>query len=232
MTLVRCENVSVRFSSRQVGLAGVSLALELGELVMVHGAALSGRTTLLEVLTGVRRPTSGTVTFGRAEPAEWLGREHGIAWARVREPDAWPGEHGERLIDQVAFPVRRQRSRRAAELAAADRLAEVGIDDLADELPDRLSDAARVRAALARALMTTPELIVCDRPLIGLIAPERDRLLELMRTLTRSGRTLVLTVDEVHSGADRLLTLHRGELRGSPPLAGGTVVDLRDRRAR
>lgn len=214
------EAVTKRFP-RGIGATDVSLELDAGEVVGVWGRRHSGRSTLLRLAAGVERPDAGVVRFEGVDLWSRAGTREGIAVWHT----AFPPDHGRTLERQVAVAARRGhrpvREVRAATLAALER---VGLRNHASRAPRELDHPELARAALARALMLRPRLLVLDEPLSGLEALQAERLLELIVGVARADRVAVLlSAAEVAQlgGVDRHLSIARGAVRGTtaPPHA-------------
>lgn len=230
MTLLALSGVSVRYPSA-TALADVSLEVLAGELVIVWGPARSGRTTLLEVAAGIRRPDLGSVTFCGRPPGECLGRQRGFAW--VANGRTLLG-HDDLVIDQVAYPAIRVMSRWRAQAAADCALRRCGAEELGQEPMRSLSHAERIRVLLARGLVREPKLVMLDEPTTGLSHTESERFLELLRSLVRDGTTVLMTDDAGGSAlvpGARVLTMQRGTLRGADPSLPADVIPMQHRRA-
>ncbi|HEX7291568.1 MAG TPA: ATP-binding cassette domain-containing protein [Conexibacter sp.] len=239
MDLLALDRVSKRFRRggrggfEQLALRDVELEVAAGELVAVWGRRRSGRTTLLQVAAGIERPSAGVVRFRGVDLARraMLGREGGIAYA---------GTHfsrivGETVLDHVAAPLLGGgTSASAAQAPAFEALQRVGAVECAQLDVDALDHDERIRVAVARALATGPRLLIVDEPTQELrLADARDRVLELLRALARrDGVAVLMTAGEAGdlAGADRALTIDRGELRGATHVASGRVIELRPQR--
>jgi D-methionine transport system ATP-binding protein len=220
------EAVSRRFE-RRVGVEQVSLELDAGEVVGVWGRRRSGRSTLLRLAAGIERPDAGVVRFEGVDL--WDGRaarERIAAWHT-----AFPPDHGRTLERQVAVAARRgRRPRRDVRAAAVGALGRVGLAGHGPRAPRELDHAEIARAALARALVMRPRLLVLDEPLNGLDGREAERLLELIVAIARADRIAVLlSAAEVGQlgGVDRRLSISRGVVRGTTAPAPAEVVRLR-----
>lgn len=239
MSLLALDGVSKRFGRgrrgglEQVALTEVGMEVEAGELVAVWGRRRSGRTTLLQVAAGIERPSEGVVRFGGVDLARrpMLGRQGGIAYASTH----FSRVIGETVLDQVAAPLLGGGlSASAAQTPAFEALRRVGAVDCAQLDIDALDHDEAIRVALARALATVPGLLVVDEPTQELrLAAARDRVLELLRSLTGDGLAVLMTAGEAGelAGADRALTIDRGELRGAMRPAAGQVLELRPPRS-
>jgi NitT/TauT family transport system ATP-binding protein len=145
--------VTRRFAGGRVALAGVDLAVRAGEFVSLLGASGCGKSTVLRLVAGLDAPTSGRVE--RADAGEIPGVVFQDAalmpWATVRR--------------NVELPLRLRGEAREAMRAKVDAaLAAVGLADAADAVPRELSGGMRMRASLARALVTRPRLWLLDEP--------------------------------------------------------------------
>jgi ABC-type multidrug transport system ATPase subunit len=213
--------------ARGVGAIDVSLDLDAGEVVGVWGRRRSGRSTLLRLAAGIERPDAGIVRFEGTDL--WSGRAPRDRIA-VWHP-AFPPDHGRSVERQVAVAARRGRRpmRRVRDEALA-ALARVGIGDRAGCAPRELDHAEIARAALARALVMRPGLLVLDEPMSGLEALEAERLLELIVGIARADKIAVLlSAAEVGQlgGVDRHLSISRGVVRGRTAPAPAELLRMR-----
>jgi putative ABC transport system ATP-binding protein len=214
-----------------VALHEIRLEIEVGELVAVWGRRRSGRTTLLQIAAGIERPSEGVARFRGVDLARrsMLGRQGGIAYASTH----FSRVIGETVLDQIAAPLLGAGiSASAAQAPAFDALHRVDAVDCAQLDVDALDHDEAIRVALARALATAPRLLVVDEPTQELrLADARDRVLELLRSLADDGIAVLITAAEAGelAGADRALTIDRGELHGDTRPAAGQVLELRSR---
>jgi ABC-type cobalamin/Fe3+-siderophores transport system ATPase subunit len=231
VTLLALAGVSLRHPS-VTALADVSLEIVAGELVVVWGPARSGRTTLLEVAAGLRKPDSGTVAFAGRAPRASLGRHQGFAV--VSSGGRALLGHEELVIDQVAYPALRVMSCWRAQASADAALRRCGVEDLGQTPMHSLSHAERVRVLLARGLVREPRLVLMDEPTAGLSHTETERFLKLVQSLVRDGVAVLMT-DDAEGAAlvpgARVLTMQRGMLRGASPSPPAEVIPLEQRRA-
>ncbi len=195
----------------------VDLAVADGEVLAVLGPNGAGKSTVLRVLAGLLRPDGGRVAVG---PAVWDDVAAGVhVPPHERRLGILFQDHllfpHLSVTDNVAFGLRTRGVRRAAARAAAgDWLARVGIAELGDRRPGRLSGGQAQRAALARALVGDPAVLLLDEPLSALDA--RTRLTvraELRRHLAEfRGSTVLVTHDPVDAMAlaDRVAVVEDG----------------------
>lgn len=220
------EAVTKRYA-RGAGAIDVSLDVAAGEVVGVCGRRRSGRSTLLRLATGIERPDTGVVRFEGIDL--WRGpapRDRIAVWHL-----AFPADHGRSVERQVGIASRRgHRSMRRVRCEALAALSRVGIGDRADCTPRELDHAEIARAALARALVMRPTLLVLDEPASGLEALEAERLLELIVEIARAdGIAVLLSAAEVSQlgGVDRHLSISRGVVRGTTVPAPAEVLRIR-----
>ncbi|WP_280309648.1 ABC transporter ATP-binding protein [Nocardia abscessus] len=177
-------------------LHGVDLTIRRGEFVVLLGPSGTGKTTLLRLLTGLEVPDAGEVLVP--------GRRTTV----YQEPRLIPSK---RVLANVIVGQRRSRQNREAGLRA---LAEVNLDGKARQWPATLSGGEAQRAALARALVREPELLLLDEPFAALDALTRLQMQDLVGDLVARHRPAVLMVthdvDEAIRLADRVLILDRG----------------------
>lgn len=196
-------------------LDGVSLSAAAGECVAVLGRSGSGKTTLARCVAGLHRPTSGAVTLdGRPLPRRLPARARDVQYVFQ---DARASFDPYRSVSaQVARTAVRLRGAAPQEAAAAARLmlARAGLDErTAARRPAELSGGELQRAALARALLAEPKVLICDEITSGLDALVQASILDLLDELRRDlGLTLLLIshdMDVVARLADRVLELER-----------------------
>jgi len=211
--------------SATVALRGISLEARAGTVTAVVGPEGSGKTTLLHVLAGLDRPTSGSVAIaGRTlgcldeRAATRLRREH--VGLLLREAPALPTIT---VRENVALPLMIARQNPdAAEIDAL--LARVGLGDRRHHRPSELTPAERRRAALARALLGRPSLLLADEPVTDLPAEDSAALLRLLREAAHVDgiAVVVFTRDAtVADAADRVVRLAGGRIE---PVAGALAA--------
>ena len=226
MSLLLLEEVTavVREGRAEIrALDRVTMDLDAGELVALGGPRRSGRTTLLRIASGAIRPHAGRVIFGGRDLAgrRALGREIGWAHAHL---DA---TNGRTVLDQVAFPLLAEMPARRARQAAAEALERAGIRDLAPMSPADCRHYELTLAGIARAVVTSPRMLILDEPTTGLEALRVERIITLLRELGRDGVAVLMTTEEVVLGIDRLLTIHQGAVRGRTIPQSAQIIELR-----
>ena len=165
-------------------LGGIDLAVEEGSFVALIGPSGCGKSTLLRIIAGLDAPDEGTVEVvakKRGEIAYVFQDAHLMPWRSV--------------ADNVALPLELRQVPRAERTAAVRRaLEEVELTDAAGRYPAELSGGMRMRASIARALVTGPKLLLMDEPFAALDELTRHRLDERLLALWREHRFTVVFV--------------------------------------
>ena len=194
--LVRISQVTKHYDNDgQPAVDDVSLELAPGEAVAVMGPSGSGKSTLLNLIAGLDRPASGTVTvageriykLSETGLARFRRRRIGMIFQFFNLLDDLTVEDNVLLPAQLAGVRRGQARARAAELLAALR-----IGQHRNAYPGRLSGGERQRVAIARALVNRPELLLADEPTGALDTATGEEIGQLLRDLNASGQTLVV----------------------------------------
>jgi putative ABC transport system ATP-binding protein/macrolide transport system ATP-binding/permease protein/lipoprotein-releasing system ATP-binding protein len=197
----------------------ISLRLEAREFLVVVGRSGSGKSTLLAMLGGLCRPTSGTVLLDgvdlwsrtEAERAAFRNREVGLVF---QFPSLLPTL---RVVDNVALPalIGGTGEDHAVYRRSTELLARVGLSDRADAYPSELSGGEQRRAALARAIVNAPPIVLADEPTSDLDEGNEAGILELLQETHRcEGVALVIVTHdrEIARRADRILEIRNGSI--------------------
>jgi putative ABC transport system ATP-binding protein len=210
---------------------GVSLDVAAGETVAVMGPSGCGKSTLLHLLGGLDRPTGGEVWLA----GQSLGRLGERALARLRRDAVGFVFQAFHLMDEltavenVELPaLLAGRSPRTARRRAAGLLERVGLADRAGFLPTALSGGQRQRAAIARALVSDPLVVLADEPTGNLDSEATLEVLRLFESLHAAGQTLVIVTHDsrIAATAGRLIGMRDGAFVDETRLTGGTTGNL------
>lgn len=214
------RDLTVRYRTGRPALDGVSCTVCGGELLAVAGPNGSGKTTLVRALSGLVRPSGGTVELGGRSPGRWSRPELARVLAVVPQ-----GE-------EVTFPLKVDetvmlgRYARLGPLAApspadraavADALARCDVLGLADRTIDTLSGGEWQRVRIARALAQEPRILVLDEPTTSLDVRHEMELFELVRGLVTDGLAGLVITHQINLAArfaDRILLLSEGRVAG------------------
>ena len=222
--MIRLVNLHKSFGRQNV-LTGVNLEIPDHAIYVIVGGSGVGKSCLLKHLIGLMRPDNGQVWVDDVEITA-LGRR---ALNRIRNRFGMLFQGGAlfdsmSVYDNLAFPLREKTHKGEVEIRAKvhERLAQVGLAGVDDKFPSELSGGMQKRAALARALVSDPEILLFDEPTTGLDPIRVNAIHQLILDLHRMlGFTAVIVsheIPEVFSLATQLAMLHQGVIieSGSP----------------
>ena len=219
MEILRTEHLTKIYGkgdNQVIAVNDVSFSVEQGEFVAIVGSSGSGKSTLLHLLGGVDRPTSGKV-FVQGEDVYQMNsdqlaifrrRQVGLIYQfynlipilNVKENITLPCELDGRKVDEE----------RLAEL-----IADLGLSDRVNHLPNQLSGGQQQRVYIGRALINRPAIVLADEPTGNLDSKSSDEIVELLKVSNRKyDQTIIMITHnlEIAKTADRILTMEDGRL--------------------
>jgi putative ABC transport system ATP-binding protein len=225
-TLIAVDNVEKVYDTGAVkvpALRGVSLRVCAGEFVAVMGASGSGKSTLMNIIGCLDRPTSGIYRFAgqdvnrlsRTELAQVRNRKIGFVFQGFNLLKRHTAvENVAMPLLYAGVPARRRRK------LALEMLRLVGLGDRASHLPNQLSGGQQQRAAIARALVNQPQILLADEPTGNLDSRTGAEILgEFQRLHRERGQTIIIVTHDasIASYAARLVTMRDGLIESDAP---------------
>lgn len=222
LSLLEVSNVKKTYTSRLdentvEALKGVNFSVESGEYIAIMGESGSGKTTLLNILAALDRPTSGEVRLNginlvsmkEKEISAFRRKNLGFVFQDFNLLDTFSLEDNIYLPLVLAGKPYREMKERLIRLAAM-----LNITDILKKYPYEVSGGQKQRAAVARALITEPKLILADEPTGALDSKSSDDLLKSFREINSLGNTILMVTHSVKaaSTADRILFIKDGEV--------------------
>jgi len=195
---LRLTNISKRFDSGPTGspavIEGIDLRIQAGGFYCLLGPSGCGKTTLLNIIAGFERPTSGTVTFDE-RPIEAPGTDRAVIFQDISNalfPWLTARENVEFGLRMRGLPAQERRAR------AQEHLALVGLSQHGDKFPYELSGGMKQRAQIARALVNQPDVLLMDEPFAALDAiTKRSLQRELLRIWTETRKTIFYITHDI-----------------------------------
>ena len=195
----------------------IDFSIDTGDFVMIEGESGSGKTTFLNLLTGLTEPTSGDVLIG-GKPLKDIGDKE---LSKIRNQKIKYIPQGESLLsaltvrENILFPY----TIGGLEKPSPERLLEVsdklGITDLLDEYPSELSGGEMRRATIARAVINKPSLIIADEPTGSLDSANTSRVMEIFKNIASEGTAVIVVTHqkETLGYASKVYGMEQGSLK-------------------
>lgn len=222
MALLEVKNVkkiyTTRFGNNQVeALKNVNFSVESGEYVAIMGESGSGKTTLLNILAALDKPTEGKVylkgndlgNLKEKDIAAFRRQNMGFVFQDFNLLDTFS------LKDNIYLPLVLSGAKyNTMEKRLVPIAEKLGITQILDKYPYEVSGGQKQRAAIARALITKPQLILADEPSGALDSKAADSLMNLFTTINQDGQTILMVTHSVKaaSSANRILFIKDGEV--------------------
>ena len=222
MTILEANNLKKVYTTRFGGnhvqaLKNVSFSVEEGEYVAIMGESGSGKTTLLNILASLDKPTSGEVllrgkklTSISEKEISAFRREHlGFVFQDFNLLDTFS------VKDNILLPlVLSRKSVKEMETSLMPVARSLGIEDILAKMPYEISGGQRQRVAVARAIITHPDIVLADEPTGALDSRNTDELLELFNQINEAGQTILMVTHSTKaaSHAKRVMFIKDGEV--------------------
>jgi len=221
MTAIRCRNLCKTFQQGDeiiTGLDHVDIDIDSGEFVCLSGPSGSGKTTLLNAIGGLDTPDSGEILLGdlqverldRGALADMRLHHIGFVFQAYNLIPVLSARENVEFVMQVQGVAAGERRRKASEI-----LREVGLEGMEDRRPAQLSGGQQQRVAVARAIVSRPDLVLADEPTANLDSVASTQLMDLFAELNRNhGVTFVIATHDkrVMRYARRLIKMRDGRI--------------------
>jgi putative ABC transport system ATP-binding protein len=209
--------------NRLHALRGVDLDIHAGEFVAIMGASGSGKSTFMNIIGSLDRPSSGSYKFdgseigslSKIEVARFRNRKIGFVFQGfnlLSRTSALENVELPLLYSRIGSQERRRRAREALQL--------VSLASWESHMPSQLSGGQQQRVAIARALVTQPDLVLADEPTGNLDSRTSIEIMAILQELNEAGLTIVLVTHEpdIAQYAKRLVTFRDGRIRNDEPV--------------
>ncbi len=222
MALLNVSNLKKVYSTRLGGtqvqaLSNVTFSVEQGEFVAIMGESGSGKTTLLNILAGLDKPTGGEVflnmrnivTLGEKEISAFRRDNLGFVFQDFNLLDTFS------VQDNIFLPLVLAGKRYPEMKARLDPIAaKLGITELLQKFPYEISGGQKQRTAIARALITKPQLILADEPTGALDSRSAGQIMDIFSTINQDGQTILMVTHSTQAAscANRVLFIKDGQV--------------------
>lgn len=219
MSIIHLKNVQVEYNGFNTihALQNVSLSIEKGEWITILGPSGSGKTTLLNVIGGMERSSSGEVEvvgiqldkLSDDSLQDFRREKIGYIFQHYRLFDQFT------VLENVMLPQWPYIPKKENEKRATAMLSQLHMTHRLHHLPGELSGGEKQRTAIARAMVHSPEILLCDEPTGNLDRENRDNVLSCLEGLHQGGMTILIVThdEEIAKYGDRVLFLRDGILK-------------------
>lgn len=226
MSTVTCKNICKTFQQGDqtvTGLDHISLTIEAGEFVCLSGPSGSGKTTLLNAIGGLDTPDSGIIKIGdkevhklnKSQRADLRLNNIGFVFQAYNLIPVLTARENIEFIMQVQGVEPKERKNKTLSM-----LKEVGLEGLEDRIPAQLSGGQQQRVAVARAIVSSPKLVLADEPTANLDSASATQLIELFLKLNQErGITFIISTHDqrIMRYCRRLITMVDGNIVDDQP---------------
>ena len=213
------ENINKEYMDGRNVLNNINLQFEKGKFVAVLGESGCGKTTLLNIISGIDRPSGGKIMFNELELStmsqkeltRWRGKNIGIVFQFFQLIPTLT------VLENVMLPMefnhvydKETRRKKALELLEKVNIAECG-----DKMPQSISGGEQQRTAIARALALDPDFIIADEPTGNLDSKNAEIIISLFRKLVKEGKTVIMVThsEELAGYTDRIIRMKDGKIQ-------------------
>ncbi|MBR4145471.1 MAG: ABC transporter ATP-binding protein [Lachnospiraceae bacterium] len=213
------ENINKEYMDGRNVLNNINLQFEKGKFVAVLGESGCGKTTLLNIISGIDRPSGGKIMFNELELStmsqkeltRWRGKNIGIVFQFFQLIPTLT------VLENVMLPMefnhvydKETRRKKALELLEKVNIAECG-----DKMPQSISGGEQQRTAIARALALDPDFIIADEPTGNLDSKNAEIIISLFRKLVKEGKTVIMVThsEELAGYTDKIIRMKDGKIQ-------------------
>ena len=213
------ENINKEYMDGRNVLNNINLQFEKGKFVAVLGESGCGKTTLLNIISGIDRASGGKIMFNELELStmsqkeltRWRGKNIGIVFQFFQLIPTLT------VLENVMLPMefnhvydKETRRKKALELLEKVNIAECG-----DKMPQSISGGEQQRTAIARALALDPDFIIADEPTGNLDSKNAEIIISLFRKLVKEGKTVIMVThsEELAGYTDRIIRMKDGKIQ-------------------
>ena len=194
----------------------IEFAIDKGEFVMIEGESGSGKTTFLNLLTGLTDPTSGDVTIDGKTLKDISDKDI----SKIRNEKIKYIPQGESLLsaltvrENILFPFTIGGTKRPSEERLLEVAEKLGITELLDEYPSELSGGEMRRATIARAVINRPSLIIADEPTGSLDQANTSKVMDIFKNIAEEGTAVIVVTHqkETLGYASKVYSMSEGKL--------------------
>lgn len=217
--LLRAEGLEKVYQSGSIfttAVDGADLKIERGDFISIVGASGSGKSSLMYLLAGMTKPDGGKLYLGnqsiwdmtKKQRAGYRGREVGF----VYQDSNLIGDLT--ILCNVSLPGYLYERRREVDKRSSKWLSYLGLGDLKNKYPGELSGGQKQKAAIARALINKPKILLLDEPTGSLDFASGDRILDLLLLMNTRGQTIVMVTHDIGAAAkgNRVLLIRDGKI--------------------